>query len=54
MDFGEGEVTSIETESLIPQHVSRQGWYTLDGRRLTDMPTAKGIYLYDGRAVVIR
>ena len=54
MDFGEGEVTSIETESLTPQHVSRQGWFTLDGRRLTDMPTAKGIYLYDGRAVVIR
>ncbi len=54
MDFGEGEVTSIETESLTPQHVSRQGWFTLDGRRLTDMPTAKGIYLYDGRAVVVR
>jgi len=29
-------------------------WYTLDGRRLTAKPTAKGIYIYEGRKVVIK
>ncbi len=29
-------------------------WYTLDGRRLTGKPTAKGLYIKDGRKVVLR
>ena len=30
------------------------GWYTLDGRRLDNVPTAKGVYVRDGRKVVIQ
>jgi hypothetical protein len=30
------------------------GWYSLDGRRLSGKPTKKGIYIYNGRKVVIR
>lgn len=29
-------------------------WYTLDGRRLASQPTAKGIYVNNGRKVVIK
>jgi hypothetical protein len=29
-------------------------WYTLDGRRLTGKPTAKGLYINNGRKVVIK
>lgn len=29
-------------------------WYTLDGRRLTGKPTDKGLYIKDGRKVVLR
>lgn len=54
MDFGDGCVTGIEESPIATRRPSLQGWYTLDGRRLNGMPTAKGIYLYDGRAVVIR
>ena len=29
-------------------------WYTLDGRKLGKKPTAKGVYVKDGRKVVIK
>ena len=29
-------------------------WYTLDGRKLNSVPTAKGVYVKDGRKVVIK
>lgn len=29
-------------------------WYDLNGRQLTSKPTAKGIYLNNGRKVVIK
>ena len=29
-------------------------WYTLDGRRLDQKPTARGIYLHQGRRVMIK
>ena len=29
------------------------GWYTLDGRRLNGKPTAKGLYIYNGKKVVV-
>ena len=30
------------------------GWYTLDGRRLDGRPAQKGIYIFDGKRVVIK
>lgn len=32
----------------------RSGWYTLDGRRLAAKPASRGVYVYNGRAVVVR
>ena len=29
-------------------------WYTLDGKKLSSKPTAKGIYIYNGKKTVIR
>lgn len=29
-------------------------WYTLDGRRLSEKPTAKGIYIHQGKKLIIR
>ena len=31
----------------------RQGWYTPDGRKLGSKPTAKGLYIHNGKKVVI-
>lgn len=32
----------------------QEGWYTLDGQRLDNAPTRSGIYIKDGRKVVIK
>ena len=29
-------------------------WYMLDGRRLAGKPTAKGLYLHNGRKVMVK
>lgn len=29
-------------------------WYTLDGRKLNGMPTVKGMYINNGKKVVIK
>ena len=33
---------------------TQKGWYSLDGRRLDTMPTKKGIYIKDGKKVIIK
>ena len=40
--------------SGIANSLERQAWYTLDGRRLSGQPAAKGIYIVNGRKVVIK
>ena len=31
-----------------------EGWFSLDGRRLSGKPTAKGIYIHEGKKVVVK
>ncbi len=59
LDFGDkddvitgiGEVTD---SSLITHHSSLSEWHSLDGRKLDKKPTAKGVYLRNGRKVVMK
>ena len=37
-----------------PMGEGSEYFYTLDGRRLSGRPTAKGVYIHNGRAVVVR
>ena len=58
VDFGDGEeVTGInEAEadsSLFTLRSSLAGWYGIDGRPLNSNPTAKGIYIHNGKKVVL-
>jgi hypothetical protein len=48
----EDSATGIVDNICVPINNSR--WYTLDGRRLNGKPTKKGIYINNGRKVVIR
>ena len=54
MNFdGENEVTSL------PQPLQKEGsqadaWYTLDGRKLNGKPTTKGLYIHNGKKVIIK
>ena len=58
MDFGENATSIIEVgadSSLFNLHSSlNEGWYTLDGRRLQGKPTQKGVYIQNGKKVIIK
>ena len=59
LNFGDGEASGIvnaeANSSLFTLHSSLQtGWYTLDGRRIGDKPTTKGLYIHNGRKVLIK
>ena len=58
LNFGDDEATGIVSaeanSSLFTLHSSLSEWYSLDGRRLNGKPTAKGIYINNGRKVVIK
>ena len=51
-----GEVTAIGTLYTRTGEVSfdSEAWYTLDGKRLNAKPTQKGIYVNNGKKVVIK
>ena len=61
LDFGgdDGETTGIiETvanSSLFILHSSfKEGWHTLDGRKLAGKPAQKGLYINNGKKIVIK
>ena len=56
LDFGDEETTGIInlTPSLSSMGEGSADWYTLDGRRLSGKATQKGIYINNGKKVVIK
>ena len=50
----DGEATGIETPSLTPSLEGAGSWYSLDGRKLDGKPTKKGLYINNGRTIVIK
>lgn len=36
------------------EKTTNKSWYTLDGRRLNDKPSAKGLYIVDGKKTVVK
>ena len=53
LNFGDGEPSAISTlrADTVP---AADGIYTLDGRRLTGKPTAKGLYIVNGKKIIIK
>ena len=52
----DGDATSIRSLSPDPSP-SREGseyWYDMSGRKLSQQPTQKGVYIHNGRKVVIK
>lgn len=56
IDFGDGEVTGIETLERIPVLTGEDSnvFYTLDGRRMTGSQLPRGIYINKGKKVIIK
>ena len=52
LNFGNGGTNMIEN-SIINEN-GDGAWYTVDGRKLSNKPTAKGVYINHGRKIVIR
>ena len=52
--FGSGSTAITYVVKDLQKHVSDTGWHTLSGVRLNDAPSAKGVYIQNGRKVVIK
>ena len=50
----DSEVTGISTITEENPQTITDSWYTINGQRLDGCPTAKGIYIHNGRKEVIR
>ena len=49
-----GETTEIGTITNNREPITNTPWYTIDGRKLEGKPTAKGLYIHNGRKEVVR
>lgn len=57
LTIGDNGTTAIDAERLIDNEeliMDNSCWYDLSGRRLSSKPTTKGIYIMNGRKVVIK
>ena len=52
--INDGETTSLNEELRMKSEEFGEGWYTLDGMKLNGEPKKKGIYIKDGRKVVVK
>jgi hypothetical protein len=50
----DGLPTAIDHPVIEREATAVKGWYSLDGRQLGAKPTQKGIYVKDGRKVIVR
>ena len=48
------DVTNGVSEKSIDNCYAAKGWYTLDGRKLNEKPTQHGLYIVNGKKVVIK
>ena len=50
--FSGSETTGIDAATL--RDMTTGDWYDLNGRKLNGMPTKKGVYIFNGRKVVVK
>ena len=48
-----GIATDLHQVTSDKSQVTSDEWYTIDGRKLNGMPAKKGVYIHNGRAVVL-
>ena len=54
IDEPDGTTTVINAVTAESMNVQAEGWYTLNGVKLQSIPTQKGIYINNGKKVVIK
>ena len=51
---GHGDFTGIGTLNTTTGEISTGDWFDLNGRKLQAKPTTKGVYINNGRKVVVK
>ena len=51
---GHGDFTGIGTLNTSTGEISTGDWFDLNGRKLQAKPTTKGVYINNGRKVVVK
>ena len=54
LNFGDGETTAISRSLTNLSQEGKDSWYSIDGRRISVKPTAKGIYINNGHKLFIK
>jgi len=56
LHFGDGEETAIRslTPDASPKGEGRNGWYTINGVKLQGKPIVRGIYINNGKKIVVK
>ncbi len=56
LNFDGEETTSLREKGIVnsEKFAAAAEWYTLDGRRLSQKPTQKGLYIHNGRKEVLK
>jgi len=56
IDFGDGEATSLSEKLRVKneEFATSAEWYTLDGRRLQGKPVKSGMYINNGKKIVVK
>ena len=49
-----GEALPLNDNGQMINDKARVGWYTIDGRKLSGKPTAKGIYIHNGKKIILK
>lgn len=49
-----GETTAIETINLEQQNQDAEGWYNLNGMKLNGAPSQKGVFIKNGKKVIVK
>ena len=48
------DVKTIETKKSVASEKTSEGWWTMNGMRLTDKPKKAGLYIFNGKMVVVK
>jgi hypothetical protein len=48
------DLTSVHSPEIANTESSDSKWYDMSGRRIDDVPTAPGLYIVNGRKVLVR
>ena len=54
LNFGDHEVTGILTKNFTNGTKTDGAWYTLDGRKLMATPAVPGIYISNGKKIMVK